>query len=340
MESNLVSNNDEKQPFINNTQINIQQPITQQTFYSKYKNDILKLRTPLIIITYHVLGYLYTVPYLPMPSLYIFLLYIPISITLFMTYLTFYCAAYTHPGKIPLEYKSWNGSIDTKPRVPIYSQISESKIIESGYTININDKQKLYCKKCQCYRPLRAHHCSQCNDCICRMDHHCWFLNNCVGINNHRYFIQFLIYLWIILMTYQITYHISNTYILDNESYIIYCAATFMYYIGFFFELFVTGLFFTNFRCILNNQTYLEQKFLWDQMARYGYATDDKPYDKGNESDNLRDVFGSVKIAWLLPIELSEADAQERMLTNAAKCDLCPCYRNTVVVANDKIVEP
>ncbi|XP_002739694.1 palmitoyltransferase ZDHHC16-like [Saccoglossus kowalevskii] len=53
------------------------------------------------------------------------------------------------------------------------------------------------CKKCISPKPSRTHHCSVCNKCILKMDHHCPWLNNCVGHFNHRYFLQFCVFMWI-----------------------------------------------------------------------------------------------------------------------------------------------
>lgn len=58
-----------------------------------------------------------------------------------------------------------------------------------------NEEPKLpFCNKCQRLKPIRSHHCSICNKCIFKMDHHCIILNNCIGMNNHRYFLQFLFF--------------------------------------------------------------------------------------------------------------------------------------------------
>ena len=44
------------------------------------------------------------------------------------------------------------------------------------------------------WKPIRAHHCSECNVWIFKMDHHCPWINNCVGIQNTKYFFLFTLY--------------------------------------------------------------------------------------------------------------------------------------------------
>lgn len=52
------------------------------------------------------------------------------------------------------------------------------------------------CDKCDTIKPARTHHCSICNDCVFVMDHHCPWVNNCLGLDNYRYFLLFIFYLW------------------------------------------------------------------------------------------------------------------------------------------------
>ena len=67
-----------------------------------------------------------------------------------------------------------------------------------------------FCKKCKRYKAIRSHHCSICNKCIFKMDHHCIIINNCIGMNNHRYFLQFLFFaqIYVIyIMLYTLFYY-------------------------------------------------------------------------------------------------------------------------------------
>jgi len=59
----------------------------------------------------------------------------------------------------------------------------------------------LLCPDCEVIRTDRSRHCSICNKCVERFDHHCPWINNCVGINNHGYFMGFLLSMLILLVT-------------------------------------------------------------------------------------------------------------------------------------------
>jgi palmitoyltransferase len=54
-----------------------------------------------------------------------------------------------------------------------------------------------WCRECNCIKPPRCHHDSITGKCVLDMDHFCPWMANCVGYGNYRYFLLFMIYLFI-----------------------------------------------------------------------------------------------------------------------------------------------
>ncbi|KDQ20944.1 hypothetical protein BOTBODRAFT_151917 [Botryobasidium botryosum FD-172 SS1] len=53
--------------------------------------------------------------------------------------------------------------------------------------------ERRWCRKCSAPKPERAHHCSECNRCVLKMDHHCpWLGSKCVGHRTYPAFLHFL----------------------------------------------------------------------------------------------------------------------------------------------------
>lgn len=57
-----------------------------------------------------------------------------------------------------------------------------------------------FCVPCMVRMPLRSKHCKRCNRCVAKHDHHCPWVYNCIGVNNHRQFFLYLVFLEIGIM--------------------------------------------------------------------------------------------------------------------------------------------
>ena len=111
-----------------------------------------------------------------------------ISIILFeplalFTLITHLLSMFRNPGYVPIPYKPPTN----------YLEINNSiRATNNSNNTLLQDRNDLFCKKCNNPRPLRSHHCSICKKCTLKMDHHCHWIANCVGYYNQKNFYQFL----------------------------------------------------------------------------------------------------------------------------------------------------
>lgn len=108
-----------------------------------------------------------------------------------MACISHFNAMTTDPGAVPPDAKPLQ--LEPQP-----DQCDNYPLIHSPGRGNNSNKRT--CRRCNSFKPVRAHHCSICRRCIIKMDHHCPWVNNCVGIGNHKYFLLFLFYTFLSCM--------------------------------------------------------------------------------------------------------------------------------------------
>jgi len=101
---------------------------------------------------------------------------------LFNIVFNYYMTIFTLPGESPNPNQE-EGDVE--------AQLARETEVKKG------DGFTRFCKFCKKPKPPRTHHCHICKKCILRMDHHCPWVSNCVGFYNHKYFVLFLLYLWL-----------------------------------------------------------------------------------------------------------------------------------------------
>ncbi|KAJ6234089.1 palmitoyltransferase zdhhc16 [Anaeramoeba flamelloides] len=109
--------------------------------------------------------------------------------------ITFTKSAFVRGGAVPydlLENEEKNEiskeKVNTDPITTIINQDNLELPSLSNYT---------WCSHCNKVKPPRCHHDSITHQCVLRMDHFCPWLNNTIGYFNHKFFILFLIYLFL-----------------------------------------------------------------------------------------------------------------------------------------------
>lgn len=154
------------------------------------------------------------------------------------------------------------------------------------------------CHQCKLRKPDRAHHCRICKKCVLRMDHHCPWINNCVGFGNHKFFILMLIYgtacslLSVLLLIYACC-------IMTPDDPVVFGNVIVATLFSFVLLIMLIPFSKTQIGFVLRNCTMLEH-FLSEIDSR---PADAAQWHLGDETSNIKQVFGQSRWSWWIPIQ-------------------------------------
>ena len=77
----------------------------------------------------------------------------------------------------------------SKYKKELYNKCKENKN-DLGFNVTL-------CEKCFVTKVKGVHHCNECHKCVYMRDHHCGWFNNCIGQFNQKFFLLFILYLFI-----------------------------------------------------------------------------------------------------------------------------------------------
>lgn len=172
---------------------------------------------------------------------------------------------------------------------------------------NKEDRECLqYCEFCKGYKSPRAHHCRKCNRCVIKMDHHCPWINTCCGHFNHANFTYFLLFAPLGCIHAAIILICSVYRALNWQYYYYYTNEPVVHldFVGFICSMFAIGLaigvtiavgmlFFIQMKCIIKNETGIEQWIIEKAKDRERDEEEGEfiyPYDLGCWK-NMGEVF-------------------------------------------------
>jgi hypothetical protein len=197
---------------------------------------------------------------------------------------------FTDPGiikKINAEY------VPSKELAKIPLRKVNGKREPVDLTLNGHFQKLKYCKTCHLYRPPRASHCHDCDNCVERFDHHCPWIGTCVGKRNYPSFLMFVLFgtildistlimslLRIVIGKNESRYDGDALQVLKHEPYTV---ISLIY--SFLFMWFLVPLLVFHFWLIRSNQTtYDFWKDTWKKLGR-------NPYQKRSYFANFTNVL-------------------------------------------------
>lgn len=202
--------------------------------------------------------------------------------TYLYTFLTYFSSSFFDPGYLDI---SWLSKVQ-----------HDANFVEEP----AENGERNLCDKCIIPRPLRCHHCSQCNKCVLIMDHHCYFTDNCIGYKNYKSFYLFLL---IYPIHSILTLILTVDYVIQtgmNLVSILICLLWATVFISANFVV-IPQLYYQT-KSLILNMTFIEESMLNTHKKLYIIAKKEciSPYNVGI-IDNIKCRFGSNPLMWLIP---------------------------------------
>ena len=233
-------------------------------------------------------------------KIFLFILY-------FLQIFSTFSAGCTDPGILPKQFTG----IFPKRR-------DKRKSLIRGHLFDLK-----YCLQCDLFRPPRASHCRQCNNCVQKFDHHCKWVGTCIGKRNYKFF-----YLLIFCLTIDVFYQIGFClYFLinnlkeekDKNLKIIISMSAIILYDLLFFIFFLCKLFVIHTILCCKNLTYYEYF-----KKKFKVIPGFNPFDI-NFIHNLRNIFckfASKSLFFDLPYVLKHDENKDNSIKDIENEDI------------------
>ncbi|KAJ3247524.1 Palmitoyltransferase [Chytriomyces hyalinus] len=236
------------------------------------------------------------------------ILLLPFNIAVLSIWTNYFLACRTDPGHTPTGYHPLNHQ---------QGGLVERKKSSGGLR---------FCRKCNAFKPPRAHHCSECKRCVLKMDHHCPWLNNCVGFYNHGYFVRFICSVGLASSYLLCLFGVYLTRLINSQQYSFHSIPNLLKYyapapsnlalvimivnviILVILLLTVGILSLWQLYYIASNTTTIEslENDKIDSLVRKGVISSTKryPYDLGSALENMKTVLGPRVLFWWVPLPM------------------------------------
>ncbi|KAK9842045.1 hypothetical protein WJX81_005841 [Elliptochloris bilobata] len=204
----------------------------------------------------------------------------------------YFAAVLVDPGRVPAGWHPFGSDEEAAAeleRLEFASYRPQERLAGSG--------RPRFCRKCEAWKPERAHHDSITGRCVLRMDHYCVWVLNCVGLLNYKAFLLFLCYTFVacglaaglLAGTFVGIFRGLEAGTEDPARPAIVFVA---FVIDAAFCLSLAGFLIMHARLVAANCTTIE---MYEKRR-----TPDWPYNRGLRR-NVQDVFGNSQLRWFVP---------------------------------------